>query len=327
MMRAVTVAAAICGFSGAVHAADITLRLASVANAETTYGQAQEVLKEEFERATEGRVEIQIFNNNALGSNREALELAKQGNVDFVVTGLGHASAFAPQLNAVLFPYVWKDRETMFEVLDGEVGQKLSDALQPSRLSIVAWWDNGFRHVSNNVRPIVEPEDLQGLKLRTLPSSVHVEFFRAAGASPTPMSFNELMPALQQGVLDGQENPPTVVYPYRLFEVQEYYSLTSHVNEPMVLIMSDAARAKLSDEDMEALEAAVEKATSFQREINAEAVGEMMDKLHAEMQINEVPAETIAALQEIAQDVYPEATADLGEGGGEILEAIQQANQ
>ncbi|WP_108660356.1 TRAP transporter substrate-binding protein [Acuticoccus kandeliae] len=315
------------GFAASAQAADITLRLASVANAETTYGQAQEVLKEEFEKATNGRVELQIFNNNTLGSNREALELAKLGTVDFVVTGLGHASAFAPQLNAVLFPYIWKDRDTMFEVLDGDVGGMLSDALKPSRMSIVGWWDNGYRHVSNNVRPINKVEDLKGLKLRTLPSSVHVAFFRAAGASPTPMSFNELMPALQQGVLDGQENPPTVVYPYRLFEAQKYYSLTSHVNEPMVLIMSDGARAKLSAEDLAALDAAIEKATAFQRELNDKEVGAMMDKLRGEMEVNDVPPETIEALRQIAAEVYPAATAELGEGGEVILDAIIEANE
>ena len=103
-------------------AAQTKLRLASVANARTTYGQAQEVLKKELEKATNGRVSIDIFNNSTLGSNREALELAKLGSVDFVVAGLGHASGFAPVLNAVLFPYVWKDRETMFKVLGRHLG-------------------------------------------------------------------------------------------------------------------------------------------------------------------------------------------------------------
>ncbi len=327
LTSALAAVALVVGMGGAAAAQDVTLRLASVANDRTTYGQAQEVLKEELEKATDGRVTVQIFNNNTLGSNREALELAKLGSVDFVVTGLGHASAFAPQLNAVLFPYVWKDRDTMFEVLDDEVGQKISDALTPSRMSVVGWWDNGFRHVSNNTRPIMKVEDLKGLKLRALPSTVHVAFFRATGASPTPMGFNELMPALQQGVLDGQENPPTVVYPYNLYEVQKYYSLTGHVNEPMVLIMSDAAKAKLSEEDMAALEGAIEKATTFQRELNAKEVDAMMDKLRGLMEVNEVPPETIAELRTIAEGVYPESIAELGEGGQEILEAIQQANQ
>ena len=103
-------------------AADVTLRFASVANESSSWAPAQETFKKELEARTDGRVEVQIFNNNTLGSNREALELAKAGNVDFVLSGLGHATRYASQLNAVIFPYMWKDRDTMFNVLDGEVG-------------------------------------------------------------------------------------------------------------------------------------------------------------------------------------------------------------
>lgn len=313
--------------AAAVQAANLNLRLASVANESTSWAEAQEVFKQELEKRTNGRVTIQIFNNNTLGSNREALELAKAGNVDFVLSGVAHASRFAPQLNAVLFPYMWKDRETMFQVLDGEVGQKLSDSLKPANMSIVAWWDNGFRHVSNNNGPINKIEDLKGLKLRTLPSSVHVAFFKALGAVPTPMDFAELLPALQQGVLDGQENPPGVVHPFRIFEVQKYYSLTAHVNEPMIVVMSESARAKLNDEDIKAMNEAIKVATEFQRKLNDEKSAELMKLLAAEMEINEVPSETIAEFRRIARGIYEPAIADLGEGGKEIVELIIAANQ
>lgn len=313
--------------AAAVQAANLNLRLASVANESTSWAEAQEVFKQELEKRTNGRVTIQIFNNNTLGSNREALELAKAGNVDFVLSGVAHASRFAPQLNAVLFPYMWKDRETMFQVLDGEVGQKLSDSLKPANMSIIAWWDNGFRHVSNNKGPINKIEDLKGLKLRTLPSSVHVAFFKALGAVPTPMDFAELLPALQQGVLDGQENPPGVVHPFRIFEVQKYYSLTAHVNEPMIVVMSESARAKLNDEDIKAMNEAIKVATEFQRKLNDEKSAELMKLLAAEMEINEVPSETIAEFRRIARGIYEPAIADLGEGGKEIVELIIAANQ
>lgn len=308
-------------------AAEIVLRFASVATEASAWAPSQEVFKRELEERTDGRIEVQIFNNNTLGSNREALELARAGNVDFVLSGLAHASRFAPQLNAVLFPYMWKDRETMFEVLDGEVGQQLSDTLKPQNMSIIGWWDNGFRHVSSNVAPINELADFQGLRLRTLPSSVHVAFFTALGAAPTPMDFAELMPALQQGVLDGQENPPGVVYPYRIFEVQEYYSLTAHVNEPMIVVMSESVREKLSDEDLAALEEAIAIATDYERKLNDEQTEELLAALREEMTVNEVPSETIEELRQIAYSIYEDAIADLGEGGREIVEQISAANQ
>jgi tripartite ATP-independent transporter DctP family solute receptor len=310
----------------AAFAADITLRFASVANEASSWAPAQETFKREFEARTNGRVEVQIFNNNTLGSNREALELATTGNVDFVLSGLSHATRYAPQLNAVIFPYIWKDRETMFEVLDGPVGEKLSASLNANNMSVIGWWDNGFRHVSNNTRPITKPEDIEGLKLRTLPSSVHVAFFTALGAIPTPMGFSELMPALQQGVIDGQENPPGVVYPYRLFEAQKFYSLTGHVNEPMLIVMSESLRDKLNADDLKAMSEAISIATGEQRAINDKMNGELLDKLRAEMEVNEVPQETVEAFREVARGIYGEATADLGDGGKEILDAIVAAN-
>ncbi len=101
----------------------------------------------------------------------------------------------------------------MFGVLDGSAGDMLNTGLNSAGFEAVGWWENGFRHVSNNERPIRTIEDMAGLKLRTLPSSVHVNFFNALGAVPTSMDFSELLPALRQGVLDGQENPPAIVYP------------------------------------------------------------------------------------------------------------------
>lgn len=326
-IAAAVVAGALSLASGAALAADVTLRFASVANETSSWAPAQEVFKRELEERTGGRVEVQIFNNNTLGSNREALELAKAGNADFVLSGLAHASRFAPLLNAVLFPYMWKDRETMFRVLDGEVGDKLSAALEPQNMSIIGWWDNGFRHVSSNLAPINGPDDLKGLKMRTLPSSVHVAFFKALGAVPTPMDFAELVPALQQGVIDGQENPPGVVYPYRIFEAQKFYSLTGHVNEPMVVVMSASARSKLSPEDLKAVDEAIAVATEFQRDLNAKQTTELMDLLKAEMTVNEVPAETIAKFREVAKGVNAEAIAELGEGGKEVIDLIVPQNE
>jgi len=323
---AVALSAMVLGALPAV-AADITLRFASVANETSSWAPAQETFKREFEARTNGRIEVQIFNNNTLGSNREALELAKNGNVDFVLSGTGHATRYAPLLNSVIFPYMWKDRETMFSVLDGEIGGKLSDSMGANNMSIIAWWDNGFRHVSNNKRPINSPDDIKGLSLRTLPSSVHVAFFKALGAVPTPMGFAELVPALQQGVIDGQENPPGVVYPYRLFEAQKYYSLTGHVNEPMLVIMSNAARGKLSEDDLKAMDEAIAIATEEQRKLNDEKTGELLELLRKEMEVNDVPAATIEQFRSVAKGIYDEAIAELGEGGADIVAAMIKANE
>jgi len=303
-------------------AQQVSLRLASFANEGDTFGQAQTRFGEELARLSDGRIELQIFNNNTLGSNREALEIAKTGGIDFVVTGLAHATRYAPALNAVLLPYLWTDRESMFEILDGEIGDSLSATLAPQDLSIIGWWDNGFRHVSSNRGPIMVPEDIAGLRLRTLPSAVHVAFFRALGAIPTPMDFSELMPALRQGVIDGQENPPAVVYPFQIYEAQRFYSLTGHVNEPMVLVMSLGTSNRLSEADRAIVAEAAAAASAFQREINDARTADLLANLAAHMDINEVPEETLARFREVALSIYDEAMADMGAEGRAIVDAI-----
>lgn len=312
---------------GVAWSAEFNLRLASFATDASTWGRAQVELATQAKELSKGRIEVQIFNNSSLGSNREAMELAKLGSVDLVLSGASNSTRYAPQLNAVLLPFLWKDRATMFSVLDGPVGGKLNALLAPSNLRIVGWWDNGFRHVSNSKGPIQKPDDIKGLKLRTLPSSVHVAFFKRLGAIPTPMDWAEVMPALKQGVIDGQENPPAVVHSFRIFEAQKFYSLTGHVNEPVALAMSELSRRKLPAELQAALDQAVAKATAVQRQLNAEEEARQMADLRTRMQVNDVPAETTAAFRAAALEVYKEAYASMGEGAEALVGEIVALNR
>lgn len=317
---------ALIGGLGVASAQEFTLKLASFANADDTFGQAQQRLAEELDTRSGGRIKLEIFNNNTAGSNREAIEMAQIGGIDFVVAGLSHATRYSQALNAVLLPYLWKDRDAMFSALDGDAGAVLNTSLQPQSLKVAGWWDNGFRHVSNNTRPILQPDDIKGLKLRTLPSKVHVNFFTALGSVPVPMDFSELVPALQQGVIDGQENPPAIVYPHRIYESQKYYSLTGHVNEPMVLLMGLQTEATLPDDLKTVLQESVAAATSFQRELNDQRSKEMMAALSEKMEVNEVPAETIEAFRKIARDGYSAAFVELGPEAQAVVESALAAD-
>ncbi|WP_081963807.1 TRAP transporter substrate-binding protein [Hoeflea sp. BAL378] len=309
-------------FGVAVAQETFEFRLASFANDGDSFGQAQTKFAEELATRSGGRIRVSIFNNNSLGSNREAIEMATMNSVDFVVTGVSHATRYAPALDAVMLPYLWESREDMFEALDGETGDRLDGTLESQGLSIIGWWDNGFRHVSNNRQPITQPGDIAGLKLRTLPSAVQVEFFRQLGAIPTPMDFSELLPALRQGIIDGQENPPAVVYPYQIYEAQKYYSLTGHVNEPMLLLASDAAIGRLPDDLKTVVDEAAASASEFQRQLNDERTEELMAGIRAEMEVNEVPEETLAAFRKVAVSVYEKAYEGMGPEGEAIVRAI-----
>jgi len=312
--------------SRSARAAELTLRLASFATDQSSWGRAQAKFKEEVEKRTDRRVEVAIFNNNTLGSNREVLELARRGSVDLVLTGVSHATRNVPQLNALIFPYLFKDRATMFAVLDGAVGAKLDQMMLTQNLSATAWWDNGFRHVSNNRRAIVAPRDIQGLKLRTLPTPVHVDFFKKIGAIPTPMDFSELLSALRQGVIDGQENPPAVMGSFRVYEVQKFYTLTGHANEPMVMVASEQTLRKIPGPLMAHVRAAMAEATALQRAINAQEEAQMMEMLRKSMQVNDLAAETLQVFREAAQSVYGSAMGALGAGGEALIADIVAAN-
>jgi tripartite ATP-independent transporter DctP family solute receptor len=327
MMRALLLTGAmIIGMGTAFAAPEFNLRFGSFAPEGDVIDRAITMFVDEVETNSGGRIEISVFRNNSLGSNREVAEMAKVGSVDFFVAGTTHVSRLAPVLTAATFPYMFKDKETMFRLVDGEVGDRIRDIVAEQGLVILGWWQLGFRHVSNNWGPILEPEDMHGLKLRTLPSPVHVAFFRELGAIPTPMDWAEVMPALQQGVIDGQENPPAVMYPYRVFEFQKYYSLTGHANEPVLIVVSKATMDGLPPDLQEVIRQAAANATAFQRVIADEYNAEIMGELGKVIEINEVPEVTLAHFRATALSVYEEAYGELDDDGRAVVDAIVKAN-
>jgi tripartite ATP-independent transporter DctP family solute receptor len=299
------------------------MKFANPVSKDHSWGRAAEVFSKLAAEATNGQVEIQVHHAGALGKIRETLEMVKVGTIDFTLSGTGHVTGHVPELGITVLPYLWKDTDTMFQALDGPFGQYLNERLSAKGFVVVGWWDNGFRHVTNNSRPIMKVDDMKGLKIRCLPAKVHVAFFKGLGASPTPMGWTELYQALQQGVVDAQENPPAMVYLGKLHEVQKYYSLTSHVNEPGNVLMSKVVLEKLPKELQVAVKVAAQKATIWQRATNAKDNKAVMKKLtDAGLKINEVPAETKAEFRKIAQSVYPDVVKGFGPKGKELVDVV-----
>lgn len=297
------------------------LRFSSPTSKEHAWGRSAEKFKQLVAEGTRGQVEVQVHHSNALGATRESLEMVRLGSVDFVLCGVAHLSRFVPEMGTLVLPYLWKDTETMFGALDGRMGQIIEPLLLEKGFKVVGWWDNGFRHVSNNKRAIRAPEDLKGLKLRTLPTKVHIAFFRALGVSPVPMDWAEVYPALQQGVVDGQENPPGVVFFEKLPEVQKYYSLTQHVNEAGNVLMSAASWAKLPADVQTAIMSAARQTTTWERAESQRDNEEILKKLAATgMQVNVVAEPTLAEFRKVAQRIYTEAIPDLGPKGKQLVD-------
>jgi TRAP-type transport system periplasmic protein len=305
-----------------------TMKFANVVSQDVSWGRGAEKFKEIMAQESNGQIEVAVHHSGALGKNLDVLNYVKMGTVDFMLPGVGNATGVVPELGVIILPYLWKDGPTMYKALDGEFGEVLEKKLADKGYVLLGWWDNGFRNVSNNLRPINALADFKGMRIRTLPTKVHVAFFSALGASPTPIDWTELYLALQQGLVDAQENPPAMTYFGKLYEVQKYYSLTEHVNEPGVFLMSKKVMDKLPPDLQAAVRSAAKKATLWQREENEKDNQMYLAKLkEAGVQVNTVSPQAIEEIRKVAQTVYPVAEKDCGDDAKTLIQKMIDFNK
>ena len=187
--------------------------------------------------------------NSQLGGERDMIEGLQIGSIDVVITSSGPLGNFVPEVLVLDLPFLFRDYDHARTTLDGEIGRELLDRVDENDLVGLAWSDHGFRHLTNSQRPVATPEDLAGLKLRTMENRVHMEAFSGLGAAPTPMAWPEVFTSLQLGVIDGQENPMPVLTSTGIWEVQQYVSLTGHVYSPGIILASPFLWDGLSEEE------------------------------------------------------------------------------
>ena len=223
------------------------------------YGVAIDTFAREVEARTNGRYKIQTFYAGALGAERESVEGVQLGTLDLTLTSTGPLPNFVPEVAILDIPFLFRDYAHARAVLDGPIGQELLQKFPPKGIVALAWAENGFRHMTNSKRPVNAPDDLRGLKMRTMENPIHIQAYKQFGILPTPMAFTEVFTALQQGTVDGQENPLSVITAAKLDQVQKNLTLTGHVYSPAVFLMNKAQWDKLSPADRQAfLEAAKE---------------------------------------------------------------------
>ena len=240
------------GFSGAfVTAAHAVteLKIGWTNTLDSHYGIAVTTFNDEIVKRTEGRYKLKYFPAGALGGEREVLEGVQLGTQDMTITSTGPVGNFVPETRIMDIPFLFRDYAHARKVLDGPIGQDILAKFPAKGLVAISWMENGFRHVTNSKKPIKTPEDLAGLKVRTMENKVHMQAFKAMGSLPTPMNMNEVFTALQTGTVDGQENPIPVILHNKLYTVQKYLSLTGHVYSPALLIISPTVWNKMTDAD------------------------------------------------------------------------------
>ena len=239
----------------------LTLGLASVTQAQVIMrnsisiaqnshqGNGIDVLAQEVEKGTNGRIIIKNFFSGSLGGERESIESVQLGTQELAGTSTGPIPNFVPAVKILDIPFLFRDKAHARAVLDGPIGQALLKEFDSKGFKALAWTENGVRHMTNNKRPINLPDDLKGLKMRTMENPVHVAAYKGFGIITTPMAFPEVFTALQQGVVDGQENPLSVIMAAKFEQVQKYMTLTAHVYSPALLLMNKASFDKLSPAD------------------------------------------------------------------------------
>jgi tripartite ATP-independent transporter DctP family solute receptor len=229
------------------------------------YGVAVDTFAAEVEKRTGGRYKIQNFYASALGNEREAVEAVQLGTLDLVMTSTGPIPNFVPEVAILDIPFLFRDYAHARGVLDGPIGQEMLQKFESKGFKALAWGENGFRHMTNSKQPVNTPADLKGLKMRTMENPVHIQAYKGFGIIPTPMAISEVFTALQQGTVDGQENPLTVIQAWKFDQVQKHLTLTGHVYSPAVILMGKPLWDKLSAADKEAFLAAAKEAVKANR--------------------------------------------------------------
>lgn len=281
---------------------------------------------ETVEERSNGRIKIDFYPNGALfPSDREGIEALQLGNVEMYLSAAAPLAGFNKKFMVFDLPFIFKSKEIAYSVLDGEIGQQLFAELEDVGIKGLVFIENGFRHISNNRGPITKPEDMQGLKMRTMESPVHTATFNAFGANASPFAFGELYTALQQKVYDAMESPISLYHTNKFYEVQDYLTLSGHFYAASVFLMNLDVYNSLPEDLRQIIDEASIEYREEQRKLATQQDEEFLqDLIDFGMQVNELTPEQKDAFIEAAQAVYKQFEDEIG---ADLIEAVRKANE
>ncbi len=308
-------------FASAAFGAQFTINAGIGLNDKSAQFQSLQHFKEIVEKNSGGKIEVVLFHSSQLGDDRTMMEALKMGTQEMTCPSTAPMTAFVNAFKIYDLPFIFANEEVADFILDGPVGKKLLDMLPGQGLVGLAYWENGFRMLTNSSRPVVTPEDLKGMKVRTMENPIHLAAFRTMGANPTPMAFGELFSAMQQKVVDGQENPWGTIFLQNFFEVQKYATDTGHVYSPFVLLISKKFWDKLPDDMKAVVQDAADQAKVHNRALNRKMNAEYLEKLKEKMEVTILTPEQKAAFQKACQPIYEQFGKDIGE---DLIKEVQE---
>ena len=262
-----------------------------------------------FEEIVEAKLpgiyDVQVYANAQLGDDVRATEAVRMGTLEMVTTSASPLTGLVPEFNVFDLPFIIPSEKAADAIYDGPIGAKLAAALEAKGIKLLAYYENGFRQLTNSVREVKSPADMKGLNIRTMQNPIHLEAFRAMGANPTPMPFSEVFTALQQHTIDGQENPIPTIWLSKFYEVQKYVTLTGHVYGPHITLINKKLFDSFPAEDQEIILAAAKESAVYQRALNRKMNSEFVDNLKkAGVTVTELTPEQRKAFQDAVVSVY-----------------------
>lgn len=273
-----------------------------------------EKFAEIVEAKSGGKLKVNVFPGGALGSDQANLSALQGGTLEMASMNSGIFASIVKDFAVYDFPFLFSNPKEVAAVVDGAVGQQLHAKLEDKGLVGLAYYELGFRQLTNSKRAVTKVDDIAGLKLRVIPNPINIDWVTALGANPTPLPFPELYAALEQKAVDGQENPVATIQGAKLFEVQKYMTLTNHQYNPQSVVVSKKFWDSLSPADRKVLQDAAVESAKFQREQSRSAAAGILDALKkAGMQVSELPPAEMAKLRDKMKPVIAKHTASVGE--------------
>ncbi len=327
MTKFVKIAAAAAFLVSSTFAAEYTIKFSHVVSPNTPKGKAANFFAKRVNELTNGKVEVKVFPNSQLYSDKAVMKALKIGNVQMAVPSFSKFTRLVPQLQLFDLPFLFRDVNHLHAVMDGSVGAKLKDLVTKKGFVALNYWDNGFKQLSTNKKALLWPKDAKGQKFRIMSSKVLEAQFKAVGANPQVLPFSEVYSALQQGVVDGGENPLSNFYTKKFYEVQKNLTLSNHGYLGYLVVMSKRFWSKLPADLKPKIIQAMNEATVYERKEAAALEGQFLAKVKAyadktgKLKIYTLTPEQTAAWRKVMVGIYPKFYDVIGKS---LIEAAQK---
>lgn len=294
----------------------IKMRIAHTESEDRAINLASVEFKKWIEAESDGNIIVEVYPNGSVsGSDADLAEAAALGTIEIAFSATSALTNYSDKFGILDMPFLFNNAENYFAAVDGDLGKALNNSLQGTGLTILAFSYNGVRNTTNNVRPITEPADFKGIKMRTMQSPAHIATFKAFGANATPMSFGEIYTGLQQGTVQGQDNAASLIYAQQFYEVQKYLSLTEHNFGSMAFIANEAWYNGLSQENKALIDQGVKTyildwERNYEQSKNEEFISMLEEK---DMEVNTVTEENRQKFIDAVQPLYEEYAVTFGQ--------------